>query len=198
MAISEMGEKLEALEAKITRLKQEYEQYFMHILKREPLVHKKEIEGLIMRYTNMTINNTADQFKLSCLLSKFNSYRQYWLRILRSMENGEYVRRSESSGYGVTAGAAAQGAFFSDERGAEHAPEAVKEDLSPIYEKYIDARKRCNIGVKGLNEEKFAASIKRAREKIANTYNVKDTEVAVIEKDGQVKLAIRPRGVKVE
>ncbi|MFQ5353522.1 MAG: MXAN_5187 C-terminal domain-containing protein [Thermodesulfobacteriota bacterium] len=197
MAITEMTEKLDSLEAKITRLKQEYEQYFMRLLKREPIVRRKEVEGLILRYTNMTINNTADQFKLNCLLSRFNSYRQYWSRILRSMEEGTYVRRSEGSGLTSAAEAAATGEF-TEEQGAGQGPEAMKEELSPLYEKYINARKRCNAGVRGLSEEKFRASIKRARERIASTYNVKDTEVTVIEKDGQVKLAIRPRGVKVK
>ncbi len=200
MATSEMTEKLDSLETKITRLKQEYEQYFMHLLKREPLIHKKEIESLIMRYTNMTINNTADQFKLNCLLSRFNSYRQYWLRILRSMEEGEYVRRSETYGSSVSVPAPAGLALKDRAGGGETQVEqdSGEESLSPIYKKYIEARKRCKAGVKGLSEAKFMASIKDAREKIARNYNVKDTEVMVVEKDGQVKLAIRPKGVKVE
>ncbi len=188
-----MTEKLDALEAKITRLKQEYEQYFMRLLKREPLIHKKEVEGLIMRYTNMTINNTADQFKLNCLLSRFNSYRQYWTRTLRAMEDGVYVRRAESYGSGSAVSVAAKSAG----QGAWQAKEAAVENLTPLYNEFVAARKRCETGTKGLSEEKFRASIERARERIEKTYNVTETEVSVIEKDGKVKLAIRPKGVKV-
>jgi len=196
-----MPDSLDSLDAKIRMLKREYEQYFMRITKREPLVHRKEVEGLILRYTNMTINNTADQFKLNCLMARFNSYRQYWTRTLRAIEDGVYTRRAETSlisspvssmacaGVGDVSAAGAEGLSLSRES---------REDLTPLYNEYIEARERNNTGVKGLSKEKFLASVKNARERIANTYDVTDTEVTVIEKDGQVKLVIKPAGVKAE
>ena len=109
------------------------------------------------------------------------------------------MRKSEAYGPASAAEAATPGSVRTEEQGAAQGSEAAAGDNhSPLYEKYIEARKRCNAGVKGLSEEKFAASIKQARERIEKTYNVKETEVTVIEKDGQVKLAIRPKGVKVK
>ncbi len=206
-----MPEELDALDVKIRRLKQEYEQYFLRILKREPLIHKKEIEGLILRYTNMTINNTADQFKLNCLMSRFNSYRQYWVRTLRAIEDGVYVRRAESGPIASQVssmdwgGISAPHRAGNDREGPEEAqhrsPEMesrAREDLTPLYNEYIEARKKNNINVKGLSKEKFLASVKNTRDRIARTYDVTETEVTVIEKDGQVKLVIKPAGVKAE
>jgi len=196
-----MTESLDSLDAKIRMLKQEYERYFMGILKREPLIHRKEIEGLILHYTNMTINNTGDQFKLNCLMSRYNSYRQYWTRTLRAIEEGLYTRRAES---GLIASAhpsmalAGAGGAISGSCQPEAADIAAGEDLSPLYNEYIEARKRHNITVKGLSKEKFFASVKGVRERIAKTYDVRDTEVTLIEKDGQVKLVIKPAGAKVK
>lgn len=193
-------EELDALDTKIRRLKQEYEQYFMRILKREPLNLKKEIERLILHYTNMTIKSTADQFKLTCLLSRFNSYRQYWVRTLRAIEEGVYVRRAESGPIsaplssrdfaGISSAQAVEQAWSPSKEAAE--------DLSSLYNDYIEARKRNNVAVKGLSSEKFMKSIKSARERIARNYNVSDTDVTLVEKDGEVKLVIKPAGVKVE
>ncbi len=201
-----MTEKLDVLEAKIRRLKQEYEQYFLHILKREPIALKKEVQGLILRYTNMTINNTADQFRLNCLLSRFNSYRQYWVRTLRAMEDGTYVRHAESGPFvsplpaaadSVPPAHASRGGRGPAVRGKNPAEAQRGEDLASLYNDYVEARRRNRAGVKGLSMEKFAASIKRARQRIEKTYDVRDIEVQVLEKDGQVKLVIRPSGVKV-
>ncbi len=200
MTKTEMSESLDALDVKIRRLKQEYEQYFLRILKREPLLLKKEVEGLILRYTNMTINNTADQFRLNCLMSRFNSYRQYWVRTLRAIEDGVYTRRAESGPISspVSSMAFAEVSAPGPPERARRPDTAAREDLTPLYNEYINARKRNNVGVKGLSREKFMASIKGARERIAKTYDVRDTEVTLVEKDGQVKLVIKPAGVKVK
>ncbi len=196
-----MPESLDSLEVKIRMLKQEYERYFMGILKREPLIHRKEIDGLILRYTNMTIKNTGDQFRLNCLMSRYNSFRQYWTRTLRAIEEGLYTRRAESgpiaSAHSSMAPAGAGEAMSGSSRPVA-SDIAAAEDLSPLYNKYIEARKRHNIAVKGLSKEKFLASVKGVRERIAKTYDVRDTEVTLIEKDGQVKLVIKPAGVKVK
>ena len=199
-----MTEKLDVLEAKIRRLKQEYEQYFLRILKREPVTLKKEVQGLILQYTNMTINNTADQFRLNCLLSRFNSYRQYWVRTLRAIEDGVYVRHAESGPFvsstpegAPSSSPASRGARGPAGRDKGRELRERDEDLVSLYNEYVEARRRSKTGVKGLSIEKFAASIKRARQRIEKTYDVRDTEVQVLEKDGQVKLVIRPADVKV-
>ncbi len=206
-----MTEKLDALEAKIKRLKQEYEQYFLHILKREPVMLKKEVQALILRYTNTPINNTADQFRLNCLLSRFNSYRQYWVRTLRAIDEGVYMRRAESGPLSPSihaapeapsvpseAGRSRPGGASPFERGAEkQRPRGGGEDLSTLYNEYIEAQRRHNTGVKGPSREKFEATIRKAREKIEKTYDVRDIDVRVIEKNGQVKLVIKPSDVKV-
>jgi len=208
MSIPEMQEELNALETKIRRLKQEYEQYFMRILKREPLLLRKEIEGKILRYTNMTINNTGDQFKLSCLMSRFNSYRQYWARTLRAIEDGVYGRRAESGSIAPPCletaaaghGAAARDSLLKELAGGQEngTGQGACEDLTPLYNEYIEARKRNNVSVKGITREKFLASIKGARDRIARNYDVSDTDVSLIEKNGAVKLVIKPAGVKVK
>jgi len=198
-----LPELLDSLDAKIRMLKQEYERYFMGILKREPLIHRKEIEGLILHYTNMTIKNTGDQFKLNCLMSRYNSYRQYWTRTLRAIEEGLYTRRAESGliasvhpSMALTGTGGAMSGSCRPE--AAVADFAAAEDLSLLYNEYIEARKRHNITVKGLSKEKFLASVNGVRERIAKTYDVSDTEVTIIEKDGQVKLVIKPAGGKVK
>jgi hypothetical protein len=80
------------LELKLERLRVFYEQYFLGIMKREPLVQLKEIVRLIRVLDTQQIRNTALRFRFRATLQKFNSYRSYWRRTVRQMEAGTHRR----------------------------------------------------------------------------------------------------------
>jgi len=193
---------LNTLEKNLARLKIEYEQYFMRILKREPLKLRSEVEMTIRRYTGKKTTNTAFQFKFNNLVAKYNAFRQYWTRTLRAIEEGTYTRRSESAmvtnkGAGEIPNSKSRG---TKDRGVRNIPASAdnskedKKNLDRVYKEYLEARGRCGGPAKPISLEKFMDTIKRSREKIARTYGVKETELKVIEKDGRVRLAISPGG----
>ncbi|GMR04853.1 MAG: hypothetical protein BMS9Abin23_0767 [Thermodesulfobacteriota bacterium] len=198
-----MSEKqdLELLDRNLTRLKIEYEQYFMGILKREPLKLREDVEMTVRQFTYKKITNTALQFKFNSLVARFNSYRQYWTRTLRAIEEGTYTKRAETSL--ITRGADGDGReeravttppLKNSRAAGKGTPTAHDMELDRAYKEYLEARVRCNKPVKGLTLEKFFDTVKKSREKIEKNYGVKETELKVIEKDGTVKLALRPKG----
>src|SRR4030065_237814 len=89
---------MDNLEAKIIRLKVDYEQYFTRIIKREPVRLRDEIEAIIRHYSNKNINNTSIKFRYNSLVSRYNSYKQYWTRTLRAIEEGTFWRKAEGEG----------------------------------------------------------------------------------------------------
>ncbi|MBK8480563.1 MAG: hypothetical protein IPL40_05250 [Proteobacteria bacterium] len=79
-------------EQKLERLRVLYEQYFLGIQKRAPLVLLKNVARLQYLLDQQQIRNTAVRFRYRGLLQKLSSYRAYWGRTVRQMEAGTYHR----------------------------------------------------------------------------------------------------------
>jgi len=191
-------EDIQILDSKLTRLKVEYEQYFMRRRKREPVRLREEVERTVLYYTNVAIMNTSLKFRFSSLVAKFNAYKQYWNRTLRAIEEGNYMRRAETAP--ATRLSEIREEFSSEDAGEPERPlpprrPATDDDvIDDLYAKYIDARIQCNEPVEKLSYEKFAETVRRSREKAERDYHVKETELDVTVKGGRARLAIRPKG----
>lgn len=92
MVPSEVERELEELETRIERLRALYEQYFMGLEKLEPLIPKKDVERRIWVLRRVQVRNTGLRFKFQMLIQRFNTFQQYWLRVVREIENGTYRR----------------------------------------------------------------------------------------------------------
>lgn len=192
-----MGEReeIDILDSKIARLKVEYEQYFARVLKREPVKLREEVDRTVLAYSTKLINNTSVKFKLNAIVAKYNSYKQYWTRVLRAVEDGTYVRKAEGAPDGPIAkvskpvrAAAASGDF------APARPKEEKDNgVSEIYAKYIEARKQCNETVEGITPEALKKTIDQYRKKVEEQYKTSNVELNVSIKDGHAKLSITPK-----
>jgi hypothetical protein len=88
----ELDTALEELETRVERLRALYEQYFMGIEKIPPAVVHKDVERRIYSLRREQIRNTAKRFKLQTIIQRYNTFQQYWQRILREIESGTYRR----------------------------------------------------------------------------------------------------------
>ena len=88
----ELDTAIEELETKVERLRSLYEQYFMGIEKIPPAVVQKDVDRRIYVLRREQIRNTAKRFKLQTTIQRYNTFQQYWHRILREIENGTYKR----------------------------------------------------------------------------------------------------------
>jgi hypothetical protein len=89
---AELEVALEELENRLERLRALYEQYFMGIERIEPAIPRKDIDRRIYVLRREKIRNTAKRFKLQTIISRYNTFQQYWQRICREIENGTYKR----------------------------------------------------------------------------------------------------------
>ena len=86
----EIDEELDELEKSLKRLRVEYDQYFLGILKRPPEVLQGRVMKVIVKYANQNLRKTHHKFRFNQLNSKFQIHRQQWGRILRQIESGTY------------------------------------------------------------------------------------------------------------
>jgi hypothetical protein len=199
-----IAEDIDILNSKVAQLKVEYEQYFMRVLRREPVKLRGEVDRLIRFYSTQHISNTSLKFKYNSVVAKYNSYKQYWTRVLREIEEGTYVRRTEAvssripppaptpqarkrpEAEGVKSGKAGDG-------GAGGAGGREGPDLKELYTKYIETRAKCNEPTEGISYESFTKTVEKTTKKAAETYKTRDVELKVSIKDGKTKLAITPK-----
>lgn len=90
---SEIEAKLNHFEGRIDDLKHAYDMYFNGIDRRPPHQLQKEVTRLLRTLEHrLYIQSTAQKFRLKSLVQRYQTYKQYWDRILRQIEEGTYVR----------------------------------------------------------------------------------------------------------
>ncbi len=186
-------EDLDRLDGKLAKLKVDYEQYFMRILKREPVKLRDEVEKIVFVYSNKNITNTSLKFRYNSIVAKYNAYKQYWTRTLRAIEEGTFWRSAEGDSSRVKPAAEKEMPAKPARRTAESGGEGG-EGFKDLYDKYIEARKSCNEPTEGVTYEKLSSTIERYKRQVEEKYNVKDVDLKVYVKDGKAHLAITPKG----
>ena len=193
-------EDLELLEHNITRLKMEYEQYFMNILKREPLFLRGQVDKTIAFYTNQYIKNTADKFKFRNLADKYNSFKQYWIRTLKAIENGTYQRRSEGSDGDMMAPTLLPLKQKSERREevrtapvSEKEKEDEEKELKEVYNNYLKEMKKINEPTDNISFDFMKKAVGAQKKKAEERYGTKDLNFRIKSADGKVKIQIIPK-----
>ncbi len=88
----EIEARLNELEKRIDRLRTLYEQYFLGIERRPPTTNAQDVYRRVLQMENTFIRNTAQKFRLRSLVQRYNSYKTYWRRIEKQIEEGTYER----------------------------------------------------------------------------------------------------------
>ena len=83
---------LELLSKKLDRLRVLYEQFFIGSEKTAPYTLQKDVVISFHRLGQERIRSAALKFKYQSLVQKFSSYKAYWARTQREIEEGTYKR----------------------------------------------------------------------------------------------------------
>lgn len=185
------------LDSKIARLKVEYEQYFMRVLKREPVKLRNEIEQTILFYSNKNFTNTSAKFKYNSVVAKYNSYKQYWSRVLRDIDEGKFVRKGEGDSFGIKPRAnlppAEKASRRENKQHTESAASGQVSEIEEVYRQYIDKKRECNESTDGITMETLSKTIDKFKKQVEEKYKTKDVDLRVQVKDGKTKLTITPK-----
>jgi hypothetical protein len=172
------------LEANISELVVRYEQYFLGIEKREPVKLCEDIERFIRRYNTSTIVNTMMKFRFNTLAGKFNSYKQYWMRITRLMEEGKYSRDRFKMERHLTEGNLKQSPK------SHELPQL--NDVELVFQHYLEARRKCNLPTDNVSRDAMFSVIEKQREALRSKHQCADVEFRVVIENGAPKLKARP------
>lgn len=184
-----IADDITALESKLHQLKTDYEQYFLGYQKTAPEKLRLEVDRLVRLLTGQTITNTGLKFRLNTITAKFGSYRTYWDRTLREIEEGRYIRdkfkmklhdteRQPASPKQTPATPATSGP--SDE-----------DALKRVYDEYVKARKSTNESLPKF--EAVADLIKKQTPLIKEKYGANAVDFKVVIEDGKAKLKAVPK-----
>jgi len=173
-------EDVELFERSLKELIIKYEQYFLGIEKREPQKLLQEVDRLSRRYTAAAVTNTMLLFRYNSLKSRLASYRQYWSRTNRLIEEGRYSRDRFK--------------MEMHQSGDQPAPEkAADSDADQVYRQYLDACRTCNLSTNGLTRERIAATLEKYRGALPEKYRGSEVEFRVVIEDGKPKIKVRPK-----
>lgn len=184
-------EDINFLEEKISELVVKYEQYFLGLEKREPLKLCEDVERFIRRYNTSTIFNTMHKFKFNTLVAKFNSYKQYWTRTNRLIEEGKYSRDRFKMERHLAEGAPGPPADH-------HVKEPQNGNLETVYQHYLEARRKCNLPTDNISRENMFSVIEKQRELLKSKHHCADVEFRVVIENGSPKLKARPATTAVK
>ena len=151
-------EELDELEIKINRLKIEYDQYFLGVLKREPYVLRGDVQKTIHRYLSQPPSQARLKFRFNTLCARYQSYRQLWGRTIRQIEAGTYRPHNFRSQLQDRPGEASPSA------GAPSPPKktgAGTRAVDQLYEALSDARQKTGEGMRGLTREKLSEIVRQ-------------------------------------
>ncbi len=183
------------LNFKLDRLRIEYEQYFVKIIKREPLQLRGEVDRLVFKNLNTAMTNTALKYKFQSLVAKYNSLKTYWKRTLRKIEDGSYHRIAEGGERvkvvapppPVVKAAAAQ------KPASPNPASGTGGSEQNVYDKYIAARKQCNEPTDGLSFDGFKKALDAQKKRISQGRGASKVDVKVTVKDGKAKITLVPK-----
>jgi hypothetical protein len=174
-------EDLHILDVKIKQLKLDYEQYFLGNRPREPSMLRGEVQKIVLRFANTSIQNTAERFKFNSLQSRFITLKRRWDDTLRKIENGSYhrhifkanLRERERVGAPppTSAPAKSKGGGQKD-----------------IFDDYLKAARSCGQDTSKLTPKKLQAAVAKQEAAIKKKLGVEKVKFRVEVENGKVKL----------
>jgi len=177
-----IAEDILKIEQHLKELICKYEQYFIGLEKREPLVLLSEVEKLIRRYTGVPINNTMYKHRFTMLVARLNTYREHWNRILKLMEDGKYSRDRFISDLHKRQQTRPQ------ENVSKAAHRETPDELDRILHEFQQARTACNLPTDKITRALIAETIEKQKPLLAAKLGSEDLVFRVVVENGKPKL----------
>ncbi len=83
---------INAFEEELAKLKARFEQFFLGLERINPTPDYEAYKKRLLKLKNQFHRNTAVKFRLGTLHNKFITYERLWLKTLKDIEEGRYVR----------------------------------------------------------------------------------------------------------
>ncbi len=171
------------MEKRLDDLRLQFEQYFMGSRKRVPEQEKTSLQFQLRKLSNQNIPNTKLRFRFQQLVSKFNSYNQYWMRNLQKIEAGTYKRPKPEISSGTVDKVPGQKPP-SQKKGPSKGGEA---EVDKLHKELMEARRQLNQST-NVSKEKLEQTIKKQKPALQEKHKGKKVEFKVVVEDGKAKV----------
>lgn len=178
-------EDMEKFKEQMEALKKAYDQYFLGQTRFPPNKLREELERFVRTYSLKRSPKSVDNFIINTTFATFATYRSYWDKIMKMIENGEFKRGEEARPQLAFAGLKKPTSIVVDD--------AHNGKIKQLYEQYIEAKRKCGEDVSKLTYEKVYDSIKSQIPVIKQKFNCDRVEFKVAIEDGRVKLKAIPK-----
>lgn len=188
---------LNALDKSLTALRIEYERFFAGDMKLPPNSSRRKVEDTLKRLGNSEIERAAERFRLQTLQSRYNSMREVWEKRLQAREEGRASIAAPRPVLGTLPGApaGAEGGARPN-AGPPSSVEKKRVDFSPLFDRYVAARKSLGEDVSKLRYERFEELVKKQADEIRKRTGSSRLVFEIQTVDGKVKLVGRPSPAK--
>lgn len=183
--MTEIEDDLKELEHKIKRLRLEYEQYFLGILKREPYVLKSDVQRRVNAYLSHPPTRSREKFRFNTLCARYQSYRALWGRTMRQIENGTYQRHLFRA---RVQGQATEVPGKSAARAPEPPASGAAAAVDKLYKALAAARRKTGEGMQGMTPEKLAATLRRQTETLRKKHGSGKVRFRIVVEGNRARL----------
>ncbi len=186
----------------IRKLRVEYDLYTSGQRKRPPDVERRHLDQLMKRLAGITFKDSAERFRYSNLLGRYNLYCERWEKQLREYEEGPRDPRKRRQAL-----AGAEAAPPKPSAVAGRAPDAsgrasveiavggeTAEDVRRLFDRYVAAREASGEAAAALNFDRFQKLIQEQSAAISRKTGAVSVEFEVKLADGKAKLVAKPKG----
>lgn len=180
-----MEDRLKLLESNVNKLKSEYDQFFLGVLKTPPEKLASDVAREIRLLSTATVTNTALKFRIQQVVSRYNTYLQYWQRNLRDLEEGRVPRRRLASQVSEAPG---------PEAIEISSTETDREGMEALFRALVREYRKCGVAAPDIS--KVRNMVREQTNALKDKYGCDKVAYRVLSEEGRVKIKATPVGGK--
>jgi len=181
-------------ERQMSQLRIDYERFFSGELKLFPFPARRRLNELLKRLGNIDLERPVDRARLQAFQGRVTALHELADKRLKAREEGRgpAVRRGPPKVEEPAAPSGPQG----NAPGGGPVKAKGKADFRPLYERYVDARKKAGEDVSKLQYERFEELVRAQAEQIRQKTGSAKLIFEIRTEDGKVRLVGRPAPTK--
>lgn len=171
---------LDKLEGLIADLKVQYEQYFVGVIPLSPDKLHADVKRFLRYLTNAPFKNSAMNFRLRGLRTRYNTLDTYWQRVLKQREEGTYSKDVFKAGI--------RERFAQEDERAQTKQGEADKNMSSLFRAYKIALEKESGTRQDLDFKAFRKAIVQRAKALKAEHGGGKISFKVVVNSGQVKV----------
>jgi hypothetical protein len=185
----DLAYELGLLESMLEELRVNYEQYFLGVSAYEPEKLHRALKRQVRRLQKAPFKRSEHVFKLRSLESRYNTYNDYWRRVLYQKENGTYAKD--------TFKARMREQHQQESKAANSSQGAAAKQMQDLFTVYKSELERVTGQKQNVDFAQFKTALIQKAKVFQDQNKGKRLSFKVVVKEGKVSIKATPKDVKV-